>query len=164
MTRSAVRSRLARMVRRGMVARPGGGLALAQIAAAETDLEAYTAYCKWAGIDIRTVVDAPLPVQAPPNLATTLPPPREPTATHRKTLPPAVAVPLSRDWLSVVEDGLPTQDNYYHTFPCPWIDGRGCWFSTSSQSWCHYDEETPAPLVTHYRPMLPPPAVFTLTL
>lgn len=62
MTRSALRSRLTRMVRRGMVSRPGGGLALAQIASAKTDADAYEIYCKWAGIAVPVVAEPPYPI------------------------------------------------------------------------------------------------------
>jgi hypothetical protein len=66
---------------------------------------------------------------------------------------PAAPEPTIEEWTQFSQRQPETSD-YFHTWPCEYPDGRGCWFNHKSKVWYPYDSDTPAPDVAFYRPIL----------
>lgn len=148
-------------------------MALVYLDKATTEAEAQAVYDRWKGIPIDVLEQNDRPAAQvrsaqllkPRNLVpkpaaerkvkTPLQVPPASSATPQRALPPSAPTPEDPWTLCAVR--LPVESDYYHTHPCEFPDGRGCWFSVQEGRWFDYDPENPALAFTHWRPRLRPP-------
>jgi ribosomal protein L39E len=138
---TSVKTRLRKSIRANS-GRPGWAIALAHLDKVATPEEAQQVFDQWRG----TVA----PVVRKPRAA-------KPAAGRDPEAAPPAPTPAS-SWVRFT-DAPPEQSDYFHTWPCEFPDGRGCWYNHSTKEWMPYDAETPAPKVVFYRPIIQGPAL-----